>query len=175
MKPVAVLVLAAALAAAAPGASAEASIKPWSGTPRLALSGRALDGHGVDLEALQGHVVLVNFWATWCEPCIAEMPSIERLRAKLGGQPFDVIAVNYGESRERITEFLQRQHVSLPVLLDPGQEAANAWNAKGLPMTFLVDADGRVRYWVFGEMDWDRGEGLKVVQQLVAEAPRAGH
>jgi thiol-disulfide isomerase/thioredoxin len=120
-------------------------------------------------------VVLVNFWATWCEPCIAEMPSIERLRAKLGGQPFDVIAVNYGESRERITEFLQRQHVSLPVLLDPGQEAANAWNAKGLPMTFLVDADGRVRYWVFGEMDWDRGEGLKVVQQLVAEAPRAGH
>jgi thiol-disulfide isomerase/thioredoxin len=119
-------------------------------------------------------VVLVNFWATWCEPCREEMPSIEKLRARLAGRPFDVLAVNYVESPEKVSDFLKRENITLPVLLDRDQQAAEAWNAKGLPMTFLVDAGGRVRYWAFGEMDWSGGEALKIVEQLVAEAPHAG-
>ena len=128
----------------------------------------------MDLKDLRGRVVLVNFWATWCEPCRDEMPSFERLRAKLADQPFDVLAVNYGEGVARINGFLRTRNLSLTVLLDPEKEAANAWRAGGLPMTFLVDAQGRVRYSVFGERDWSEGEGLAVVQRLIAEAPRAG-
>jgi thiol-disulfide isomerase/thioredoxin len=167
--------LALALAAVALDASAEAKIRRWEGTARPPLAGAALDGKRVDLDDLAGRVVLVNFWATWCEPCRDEMPAIERLRAKLRDRPFDVLTVNYGESRQRVAEFLRREGVSLPVMLDPDKEAAAAWNAKGLPMTFVVDASGRVRYWVFGEKDWSRGEALALIEKLVAEARGARH
>lgn len=166
-----VFAVAALLAAAM--AQAEQPIRPWTGkaTPRLAL--RDLGGHEFDLHALQGRVVLVNFWATWCEPCITEMPALQRLRAKLDGAPSEVVAVNYGESRAKVQDYLRRAGLTLEVLLDPDQRAADDWNAKGLPMTFLVDARGRVRYWVFGERDWSEGESLRVVESLVAEVPHA--
>lgn len=164
-----------AAAALAFDAAAETQIRRWEGAPRLSLAAPTLDGRKVDLRDLEGRVVLVNFWATWCEPCREEMPAIEKLRARLAGRPFDVLAVNYGESQEKVQEFLKRERVTLPVLLDRDKQAADAWNAKGLPMTFLVDATGRVRYWAFGEMDWSRGQGLELVEQLVGEAPRARH
>ncbi|HET7730212.1 MAG TPA: TlpA disulfide reductase family protein [Usitatibacter sp.] len=131
-----------------------------------------LAGRTVDLKDLKGRVVLVNFWATWCDPCREEMPSFERLRAKLKGKPFEVLTVNYGEGTERISQFMARHRLSLPVLLDPEKESAAAWRAGGLPMTFLVDASGAVRYSAFGECDWSEGEPLRVVEALVAEAPR---
>ncbi|HZZ93166.1 MAG TPA: TlpA disulfide reductase family protein [Usitatibacter sp.] len=173
MRRLAAGLLVLALAAVSLDAGAGTEIRRWQGAERLPLAAAALDGRRVDLRQLQGRVVLVNFWATWCEPCRAEMPSIERLRARLEGRPFEVLAVNYGESREKVAQFLQHEHVALPVLLDPDKEVGDAWNAKGLPMTFLVDVRGRVRYWAFGEMDWSRGEALKVVEKLVAEAPGA--
>lgn len=156
-------------------AAAKTRIRRWDGAERLPLAAASVDGRKVDLRDLHGRVVLVNFWATWCEPCREEMPSIERLRARLAGQPFDVLAVNSGESPEKVGAFLKRENIALPVLLDRDQQAAAAWKAKGLPMTFLVDARGRVRYWAFGEMDWSGAEALEIVEQLVAEAPRARH
>ena len=166
--------MAALAAVAALLAFAEQPIRPWTGKPTPALALTDLGGQKVDLRSLQGRVVLVNFWATWCEPCIAEMPSIQRLHQKLAGQPFEVLAVNYGESRAKIEAFLRKAGLSLRVLLDPGTEAAEGWGAKGLPMSFLVDARGQVRYWVFGERDWAAGESLRTVENLVAEAPHAG-
>jgi thiol-disulfide isomerase/thioredoxin len=160
-------------AAAAMAAAAETEIKAWSGKATPPLASTDLTGRSVDLKDLRGRVVLVNFWATWCEPCRDEMPALERLQGKLRDKPFDILAVNYGESSTKIADFLRKEGLSLPVLLDPEKEAAGAWNAKGLPMTFLVDARGRVRYWVFGEKDWSEGEALRVVEKLVDEAPRA--
>ena len=168
---VAVLVAAAAVIAA--GVELEAEIRPWGAKPTPRLASKYLDGSAVDLQEFRGRVVLVNFWATWCEPCRDEMPALERLRLRLQGKPFEVLAVNYGESSAKITDFLGRQRVSLPVVLDPDKEAADAWNAKGLPMTFIVDAKGSVRYFTFGERDWSAGEGLKLVEKLVAEAAGA--
>jgi thiol-disulfide isomerase/thioredoxin len=166
--------IAALAAMAAALAFAEQPIRPWTGKPTPVLALTDLAGQKVDLRALQGRVVLVNFWATWCEPCIAEMPSMQRLREKLSGQPFEVLAVNYGESRPKVEAFLHKAGLSLHVLLDPEKDAAEGWGAKGLPMSFLVDARGEVRYWVFGERDWSRGESLKTVEKLVAEKPHAG-
>jgi thiol-disulfide isomerase/thioredoxin len=128
-----------------------------------------LAGRTIDLRDYRGKVVVLNFWATWCEPCREEMPSLQRLRAKMSGKPLEVITVNYGEFPQRIEPFLQREKIQLPVLLDTQKDAAKAWNAGGLPITFIVDAGGRVRYWVFGERDWSDGEPLKLVESLVAE------
>ena len=82
--------------------------------------------------------------------------------------------MNYGEAPAKIQPFLERWGIDLPVLLDRDKDAAAAWHAGGLPMTFLVDAKGQVRYSAFGECDWSTGEPLRVVQALLAEAgPRA--
>ncbi|HSN22077.1 MAG TPA: TlpA disulfide reductase family protein [Usitatibacter sp.] len=164
----------AVLAAAAALAVAEQPLRDWSGKPTPPLALQDLAGKSVDLQSLRGRVVLVNFWATWCEPCIAEMPSIARLEGNLHGRPFAVLAVNYGESRAKIEKFLQKSGIRLHVLLDPDQKAADAWGAKGLPMSFLVDARGKVRFWTFGERDWSGPESTRVVDRLVSEASGAG-
>jgi thiol-disulfide isomerase/thioredoxin len=135
-----------------------------------------LDAEGtLDLASLRGKVVVVNFWATWCDPCKDEMPSLERLKAKLAGRPFEVLAVNYGEFPPKIAQYLEKEKITLPVLLDTQKDAAKEWKVGGLPMTFIVDARGRVRYWVFGERDWSAGGSLELVEELLAEAPRARH
>jgi thiol-disulfide isomerase/thioredoxin len=153
---------------------AEAPIKPWTGTKLAPFELKELTGRTVGLSSKAGRVVLVNFWATWCEPCRDEMPSLERLKARLAGQPFDVLLVNYGESAARASDFASKLGLKSPVLLDPGKRTAESWNVKGLPMTFLVDTKGRVRYWAFGERDWSAGEGLRQVEVLIAEGSRAG-
>lgn len=170
------LLRAAALAAALAFslAHAEQPLREWSGKPTPPLALNDLGGKPVDLAALRGRVVLVNFWATWCEPCIAEMPSIARLEGSLHGKPFAVLAVNYGESRPKIESFLKKAGLHVHVLLDPDEKAADAWGAKGLPMSFLVDANGKVRYWVFGERDWTGPDSRKAVEKLLAEAHGAG-
>jgi thiol-disulfide isomerase/thioredoxin len=161
--------LALGLAAIAPVAAA-AEIKTWTGdaTPKLQL--RDVRGRSVDLARLRGRVVLINFWATWCEPCREEMPSLTRLRSKLDPRRFELLTINYGESPAAVEGFLSNLGVALPVLLDPYKNAAEQWKVKGLPMTFLVDASGKVRYWSFGEQDWSAGEALATVERLVGEA-----
>jgi thiol-disulfide isomerase/thioredoxin len=170
---VALRLAAAAFAVAASAAMAETQLRPWAGAETPALARQDLSGKMVDLKDFKGRVVLINFWATWCVPCREEMPSLERLRTKLNGRPFEVLTVNYGEGPARIKSFLEKEKISLPVLLDPEKLAAADWRAGGLPMTFLVDAEGRVRYSAFGECDWSEGEPFRVVENLVAEAPRA--
>lgn len=156
-----------------PAASSDPPIKPWTSgaTPPLELS--AVDGRKMGLEGLKGRVVVINYWATWCEPCIDEMPSLERLRGKMKGRPFEVLAVNYGESAERVSRFVAKMRLTMPVLLDPYKNSGQAWKVRGLPMTFIVDAKGQVRYWSFGERDWSQGEALRLVERMVSEVPGA--
>jgi thiol-disulfide isomerase/thioredoxin len=166
------LATALAVAGIAP-AFAAPELRAWKGSSTPVLASADLAGKRVNLNDLRGRVVLVNFWATWCEPCRDEMPSLARLQEKLKGKPFEVLAVNYGESRSKVADFVRKEGWSIAILLDPEKQAADAWGAKGLPMTFLVDATGRVRYSTFGERDWSEGEGLAAVEELLAEAPRA--
>jgi thiol-disulfide isomerase/thioredoxin len=132
-----------------------AELKPWPGgaTPELEL--RALDGSGHRLADYRGKVVLVNFWATWCEPCRDEMPSMQRLKEKLAGKPFAVLAVNLDEPEARIRKFLSPLKVDFTVLLDPGKAAARSWSARILPASFVIGPDGRIHYSLIGELDWD--------------------
>jgi thiol-disulfide isomerase/thioredoxin len=98
--------------------------------------------------------VLVNFWATWCEPCRAEMPSIDRLRSALKGKPFEVLAVNLAEPLSRIEKFVAAMPLGFPLLRDRDGTVGRAWKAKLLPASFLVGRDGRIRYVAYGELDW---------------------
>jgi len=146
--------LAAALGAALAIAAAAADLKPWTGgaTPELALADLAGKEHR--LADYRGRVVLVNFWATWCEPCREEMPSIDRLRSSLKGKPFEVLAVNMAEPLSRIEKFAATVPVGFPLLRDRDGTTAKSWKAKLLPATFLIGRDGRIRYVAYGELDW---------------------
>jgi cytochrome c biogenesis protein CcmG, thiol:disulfide interchange protein DsbE len=147
---------------------------PWhrDGTPALTL--KDLNGRTHSLADYRGKVILVNFWATWCEPCRDEMPSMLRLRERLGTAPFDVLAVNYGESASRVSEFLARERLALTALLDPNQDAARAWRVRVLPGSFLIGVDGRVRFGVIGEIDWASDEAEKTVRALLPATDRSG-
>jgi thiol-disulfide isomerase/thioredoxin len=157
-----VLVLLADIA----GAQDPSRFVPWTReTPPLAL--KDLAGRPVSLDDLRGKVVLVNFWATWCEPCREEMPSMRALQQRLAGQPLEVLAVNYGEAASRVKEFLARERLDLSVLLDPGQQVARAWRVRVLPASFLVGRDGRVKFSVIGELDWASEEAIRIVGGLL--------
>jgi len=172
--PVAVGALTFLISLAVPTfALAEPDFKPWKGGAAPPLDLKDLEGRSVDLAALHGRVVLINFWATWCEPCSDEMPSLERLRGKLKGRPFELVMVNYGESNATVSRFMSKLGLSIPVVLDPEKRVAQEWKVGGLPMTFLVDATGRVRFSTFGEHDWGDGESFAAVDRLVAEVRRA--
>jgi peroxiredoxin len=155
-------------AVAAPSHAAE--LKPWTGGATPGLELRALDGRAHRLADYRGTVVLVNFWATWCEPCRDEMPSMQRLKEHLAGRPFAVLAVNLDEPEARIRKFLAQMTTDFTVLLDPGRNAAKAWNARILPASFVIGTDGRIRYGVVGEIDWGRDSVVSRVVELLPKA-----
>ena len=148
-------------------AATAAELKPWPGgaTPPLALQDLAGKPH--DLADYRGKVVLVNFWATWCEPCRAEMPSIDRLRRSLQGMPFEVLGVNLAEPLSRIEKYLEDLPVSFPVLRDRDSAASKAWKARMLPASYLVGRDGRIRYVAYGELDWSSEPVRKTLSELL--------
>ena len=153
------------LALALPASAAE--LKPWSGGSTPALELTDLQGKKHSLADYRGKVVLVNFWATWCEPCREEMPSIERLRASLEGRPFAVLAVNLAEPESRIQKFLDTMPLGFPILLDRDTKTTRAWQAKVLPATYIVGADGAIRYRHVGELDWSKPEVRKQIVALM--------
>nr|WP_314630512.1 TlpA disulfide reductase family protein [uncultured Noviherbaspirillum sp.] len=124
-------------------------------------------GREVDLSSFRGEVVLVNFWATWCEPCREEMPSLQRLQQKLGGKGLRVLAVNVGEGAPRIRQFLERTPVALTILRDAESETMKAWRVRMLPASFLVDRRGMLRYQIVGEVDYDDAAQQAPVLELL--------
>jgi len=163
------------LALAMPLACAQ-ELRPWRGgaSPPLAL--QDLEGRAHRIEDYRGKVVLVNFWATWCDPCRAEMPAMNKLRASLAGRPFAVLAVNLAESESRIRRFMEQVPLDFTVLLDRDSGAAKAWKARVLPVSFVLDAEGRIRYSALGEIDWAQDRVRKAMLDLMpreAIQPRA--
>jgi len=141
------------------GTRAQAQLQGWTGpldAPPLAL--RTIDGKMLALADLRGKVVLVNFWATWCEPCIEEMPSLQQLRNRLGTAKFEVLAVNFQEGEPRIRAFLQKVPVNFPIVRDTDGGVARAWKARIFPTTFVVDVEQQIRYTLVGSLDWSSDE-----------------
>ena len=144
-------------------------LKPFKGaTPPLELN--SVDGKPQRLEDFRGRVVLVNFWATWCAPCLEEMPSIEKLRRSLDAQRFAVVAVNVGEGPRAAGDFAEKMGLGgFHVLLDRDLKTSRAWGARVLPATFVVAPDGTVRYSYYGALDWSRPDIRAAISKLIVE------
>ena len=136
-------------------------------TPALALQDSG--GKTRDLNDYLGQVVLVNFWASWCPPCIQEMPVLEHLKQKLHDQPFEILTVNVGEPKYRVWKFAKLIDFGLPVLLDTRKDTFELWGGSVLPTSFLLDSKGRIRYRVQGDLEWDSEEMISLIKQLINE------
>jgi len=145
---------------------AGATLRTWSRGPAPGLFLSDLRGRDFRLEDYRGTVVLVHFWATWCEPCREEMPSLEKLKRRFTGRPLLVVAVNVDEPEARIRKFLAQFPLSFPILLDPGRQATKAWNVRLMPTTFVIGADGRIRYAASGGLDWSAPEVVERIADL---------
>ncbi len=99
--------------------------------------------------------MIVNFWATWCEPCVAEMPSLQRLRDRMAPAGLEVIAVNLQENAARIQPYVERLGITFPVVRDHDGSVRAAWGVGVFPTSFVVGPDRRIAWWVKGEIDWD--------------------
>jgi len=149
-------------------------LQPVPGSPLAAALGiKDLGDRNHQLDNYMGQVILVNFWATWCPPCVAEMPSLQRLKTALSGQPFTVLAVNMGEGKLRVRHFKNTSGLDFPFLLDSASGASKNWGVRFLPTSFLIDAQGRLRYKAYGEVAWDDAAVRAIITQLVKEAGNA--
>jgi len=116
-------------------------LDPGTPAPELALP--ALDGRPVDLAALRGKVVAVNFWASWCGPCLAEIPELAEVWSEHRGRCFELLGVAEESAREDVLRMAQG--IPYPILLDERAEALGPWGVQGYPRTVLVDAEGKIR------------------------------
>jgi thiol-disulfide isomerase/thioredoxin len=128
-----------------------------------------MDGKAHALQDYRGHVVMLNFWATWCPPCVREMPSMEAIFQTLQGRPFMVLAVNQWETPDDVFPFLGQLEVfpSFPILHDPDGEVAAAYGIQGLPTTLIIDPQGRVVYRAVGGRDFEHPEVMQILRDLL--------
>lgn len=115
----------------------------------------------------QGKVVLVNFWASWCPPCIYEMPALQRLKQHFADRPFEILAINVGEKKYRVRKFSKLINLDLPVLLDTGSETFNEWGVKTLPTSFLIDTKGNVVHRVLGNPGWENDDTRNIIDSMM--------
>ena len=151
-------------------ASAAGTLQPFeddSPTPDFSLSD--LKGTPRTLADYRGKVVVLNFWASWCPPCIKEMPGLQRLQEKLTGQPFVILPVNVGEKKYRVWKFVKLINFTLPVPLDTNSKTFADWDASVLPTSFLLDSKGRIRYRVVADLEWDSEEVIALIEALINE------
>lgn len=168
------LIAAAAMALSSGGAGAPTEPPPTPAPVRLPqeqqqqLTGeaapdfelRALDQNRVSLSDFRGRVVFLNFWATWCGPCERELPAFE---AFMADQPEDgpvVVGVNLGETYDTVQPYLEERGIhSFPILLDVDYKASDLYGIGPIPVTYVIDADGRIRFSKFGEITTEEIQG----------------
>jgi thiol-disulfide isomerase/thioredoxin len=154
-----------------PCPAATGQLEPYQGlgqTPALSLEDL---GHKVHtLADSRGRVVLVNFWASWCGPCVMEMPSLQRLSEAMASKPFTLLAVNEQEASGTVWKFADRFGLHFPLLLDRDGQTAFNWGIDIYPTSFLVDPQGRIRYVAYGPRNWDAPEMIQAIEGLLGSS-----
>jgi peroxiredoxin len=111
--------------------------------PELSL--HTLDEQPISLDSYRGKVVLLNAWATWCPPCLTELPDLESYFNTHKGDDFILLGVNIGEQKNKVSEFIEKNPISFPIWLDPGEKTLRALNTLSLPYSIVIDRNGMVR------------------------------
>ena len=162
--------LLAATAFAATGDAVAQSVRAdWPRRkPAPALTLHLLDGSTWSLATQRGHPVLLNFWATWCEPCVEEMPALAQLAQREQASGLRVVAVNFREAEATVRRFVASKSLALPVALDAEGATAKLFDAHVFPSTVAIDAAGRVRFVVMGKCDWTDARSLGWLDELLS-------
>jgi peroxiredoxin len=123
----------------------------------------------------KGRVVVLNVWATWCEPCRVEMPSLEKLHAEFGPQGLAIVAVSVDDAgtEELIRAFVKEYHLTFEVLHDPSQQTKASWQITGFPETFVIARDGIIRKKVIGAADWSSEGNRALIRELLGTSTAA--
>jgi thiol-disulfide isomerase/thioredoxin len=148
-------------------------VQPWPAN-KAAPKQLGADEAGMQspLAELRGRAVLINFWATWCEPCLLEMPSLQRLAYSRAAE-IKVLTVNFKEAQSAVERYLAQTGLQLPVLRDGDGAIARQWGVRVFPSTILVDSEGIVRSTVRGAIDWTGPAAQRLIQPLLKRAPAA--
>ena len=130
-----------------------------------------LDGNMIALSDYEDRLIFLNFWATWCPPCVKEMPDMMQLQQRFEGRPFQILAVSVDVNFDKITEFYEAYDLDFVTMLDPGRHVANRYKALKFPETFLIDANGTIREKVFGEPrgGWTSPGSIALIESLIQE------
>ncbi len=160
-------------AAAEPDIAIEEALATMGVTPG---SGQAagfelesLDGTTRTLSDYDGDVVFLNFWATWCAPCVEEMPAMQVLADEFRDERFEVVAVNVREDAEEVAGFVEMLELDYTILLDPDGQATSDFNVRGYPTTVIIGRDGTVIGTRLGYHEWDKPETLEAFAALLEQ------
>jgi len=144
------------------------NLKPYTGTgatPPLQLMD--LQGNMHDLHDYKGQIVLLQFWATYCTPCRTEMPSMNKMIKKMGDTPFKILAVDMGETKAEVVHFVNEVKPEFTILLDESGKSISQWRVFAAPSNFIIGPDGKIRYTLFGGVEWDSDELIAQLKGMV--------
>ena len=147
-------------------------MKPVPGNPKAEIfTLMSTNGNEISLDSYSGKFVLVNFWATWCPPCVKEMPALNTLYNKLNSRGFNVVGVHVGPALAAVKQFLKDRPVDFDIVIDKNMSLAS-WEVAGLPTTFLVSPSGEIIYRAVGEREWDSQEMIGFLEDVMSEHER---
>jgi len=126
-----------------------------------------LSGENATLSSFRGKVVILNFWATWCPPCRAEMPSMEILYKRYKDQGLEILAVDIGENANTVRQFVQKNNYSFPVLLDTTKQTSAIYGVEAIPTTYLIDRNGKIIGRIIGSINWDTQQIFNAFEKLL--------
>jgi len=135
---------------------------------------KTLKGGTVSLKDYRGRLIFLNFWATWCGPCRAEMPSMQRLWEEFKEEDFVILAINIQEESKLVSSFMNERGLSFPVLLDEKGKVARSYGIRGIPTTFFLNPEGEIIGKAVGARDWASKESFQLIEELLFEALLGG-
>ena len=143
-------------------------VSPKSEKPAPGFTLETPTGNSVSLSDYKGKAILLNFWATWCIPCKKELPSMQKLYNYLKKDGIEVIAISIDrDKKERVKQYIKDYNLTFPVLLDPNQKVRKDYFIMGLPTSYLIGGDGKLKGFVSGERVWDSAASKKMFSTLV--------
>jgi len=145
----------------------EPVLKLYQGIQNIRLKLNTFDDKLMDISKYKGRVILLNFWASWCRPCVKEIPSLVRLQQQFDQDDFKIITINIGESKEQIIEFMKKVKLELPIMMDAGGQAIKDWGVYAYPSNFVLDRKGVIRYAYRGALEWDSQSIINTIKKLL--------